>query len=449
MATDVSRLILSHPDLGAAGGAGLHASITAMYKKIGDNMSSRMLITLSLANSATATVEHDFRDAFSDMRWDLYIIASTDPYDFTRITSSSSPALSSFAVAANITNPTTQIDITNNSGSSRNLCLVVHLDPLKLSEGDIQDVDTSSIAPTSGDALIWNGTKWAPAAVSIPATAQDFSGLKRFLGGISSVEYVGTNPEVGGSTPFQLTVAHKRVQVINPAGAITVLLPTTSLKQGERLKIVNRSTNLVTIQSSGANELAVIKGNSFVEFIALQDTPTSAAHWSNIAHTPAESTLLVGVGANRFSTLSAALTAAVSGDRILILTDVAETAAINIPAGVDVDQAPGTLVTLTATAFASGAIRVTGAKGRWRNMNAKVTGITGTLAKAVSVEAADCKVLGDLEIDCTGQTVTDAVNINSSGLRAYIQVGVLRTAGTITNLETNADGAGKSDVWGG
>lgn len=165
--TNVSRLILAHPDLGSAGGAPLHASITAMYKKLGDNMSSRMLIALNVtAPGGVATLNHDFRDAFADMRWDLYLVASTDPYDFTRITATSSPSLSQFTVAANGTNPTTQIDVTNNSGSTRNLCLVVHMDPLNLSEGDIKDIDVVTIPPQDGQAMVFDATssKWKPGA---------------------------------------------------------------------------------------------------------------------------------------------------------------------------------------------------------------------------------------------------------------------------------------------
>jgi len=112
----------------------------------------------------------------------------------------------------------------------------------------------------------------------ISAAKQLISGLKKWLGGISSVEYVGTNPEVGGSTPFQLTDDHKRVQVINPAGAITVKLPTTGIRAGERFKIVNRSTNVITVQSSGANEIAVLY-LGYIECRALVDTPTNSTDW--------------------------------------------------------------------------------------------------------------------------------------------------------------------------
>lgn len=164
--TDVSRLILAHPDLGTAGGAGLHAAITAIYKKIGDNLSSRIMVNLSVVAAATATFEHDFKAAFGELRYDLYIASNSDPYDLTRITASSSPSLSQFAVSATSGFATTKIDVVNNSGATRNLVLVVHMDPLKFGEGDVQDVDVTTTAPQDGQALVYNSTsgKWVPGA---------------------------------------------------------------------------------------------------------------------------------------------------------------------------------------------------------------------------------------------------------------------------------------------
>lgn len=151
--TVISRLQLDHPALGAAGGAGLHASITAIYQKLGDNMSTRILTAIGLANGATATVEHDFKDAFVDMRYDLYLY-NTGTTALTRITASTSPSLSQFTIIANVTNPTTHIDITNNSGASRDLALILIVDPVYLSEGDVKDVDITGIQ--DGQSLVYN-----------------------------------------------------------------------------------------------------------------------------------------------------------------------------------------------------------------------------------------------------------------------------------------------------
>jgi hypothetical protein len=167
--SNTSRLILDHPALGTAGGAGLHASITAIYKKIGDNISTRILPVVGLADTATATVEHDLKTAFGNYRYDLYLLSGSDPYDLTRVTSTSSPALSAFTIAATSGFATTKIDITNNSGASRDLALVIIMDPLRLDEGDIQDIDVVSTPPTNGQALVYDSGsgKWKPSSATL------------------------------------------------------------------------------------------------------------------------------------------------------------------------------------------------------------------------------------------------------------------------------------------
>lgn len=166
MTTNVSRLILAHPDLGEAGGTALHDEIAAIYKKLGDNLSTRIMVSLAVTNGATATFEHDFRAPLTEIRYDLYIAANSDPYDLTRITATSSPSLSQFTVSATSGFTTTKIDVLNSSGSTRNLVLVAIMDPIRLGEGDVQDVDITTVAPQDGQALVWNATtgKFAPGA---------------------------------------------------------------------------------------------------------------------------------------------------------------------------------------------------------------------------------------------------------------------------------------------
>jgi hypothetical protein len=151
--TVVSRLQLDHPALGTAGGAGLHASIEAIYTKIGNNIADRILVAVNLNDSATTTVEHNFKTAFANLRWDLYLYDETTT-ELDLITSSSSPSLSQFTVVANGTNPETQIDITNNSGAQRDLALVVFCDPINLTE--LKDVQINS--PQDGQALVYSSS---------------------------------------------------------------------------------------------------------------------------------------------------------------------------------------------------------------------------------------------------------------------------------------------------
>lgn len=64
------------------------------------------------------------------------------------------------ANAAAITANTSAI-VTNVSGIAANGALIA-----ALTLDDLTDVDTTTTAPTTGDALVWNGTTWEPAAVS-------------------------------------------------------------------------------------------------------------------------------------------------------------------------------------------------------------------------------------------------------------------------------------------
>jgi hypothetical protein len=139
----------------------------------------------------------------------------------------------------------------------------------------------------SSSMRIYNGVSWSNIGTTfatetdsgtVSAAAQNFGGIKRFYGGLASYEYVGTNPEVGGSSPFQLAVGHKRVQVLNPAGAITVRLPSAgNIKQGDSWTIVNRSDNTITIQDSAGSAIRTMT-RGYCTFRALADDPL-AANW--------------------------------------------------------------------------------------------------------------------------------------------------------------------------
>jgi hypothetical protein len=85
------------------------------------------------------------------------------------------------------------------------------------------------------------------------------------------------------TTSTTLTVASpKQGYVSSPAAAVTVTLPTTDVKAGFIYKIDvtgATETNFVVLNSSGGNEIDRIGGDGFIQVIALQDAPTTAAHW--------------------------------------------------------------------------------------------------------------------------------------------------------------------------
>lgn len=152
----ISRLQLDHPALGTAGGSALHAAVQALYQKIGDNLADRLFYVSALADTASVDLEHNYRVAFANIRWDLYLW-DTGTQELTLITSATSPAISSFTVAATGGFTTTKATLTNNSGAARDLVLVMFNDPVQLDE--LTDAEITS--PTNGQVLRHNGSQWA------------------------------------------------------------------------------------------------------------------------------------------------------------------------------------------------------------------------------------------------------------------------------------------------
>lgn len=118
----------------------------------------------------------------------------------------------------------------------------------------------------------------ASVAGLVDTSAQSFAGLKKFEGGLAAI---GVDKGTTGST-VTLTNADKRIVRIQPSATLTVTLPTTSIKSQEVWTIFNGSAfdsgYVLNVQSSGGNAVCSI-GFGYCMLIALQDTPTTAAHW--------------------------------------------------------------------------------------------------------------------------------------------------------------------------
>lgn len=107
--------------------------------------------------------------------------------------------------------------------------------------------------------------------------------LARVAAGIASIAGETINGSTltataAGTTTLTITAAKK--QIFTGTSTQTVKLPTTGVIAGQPYIIQNLSTGLVTVQSSGANDICKLGLNQEVECIALQATPTAAAHWS-------------------------------------------------------------------------------------------------------------------------------------------------------------------------
>lgn len=256
----VSYLQLDHPALGTAGGSALHASIQAIYQKIGDNIADRLLLAVNLNDTATATVEHNFNCAFSELRYDLYLYNEITT-ELTRITSTSSPSLSQFTIVANGGDLTGSIDITNNSGSQRDLALVVFRDPIYLKDGDVKDIDITTTAPEDGQALVYEAAslKFKPgasgdASFKIQGVTDPNATIKGGYLLLDSGEELATYDGSGGaSTDYgkDITVSLDTIFGGNPANGTTYYL------------YIDRNTlsTPVILSDNGRRVYAVVEAN--------------------------------------------------------------------------------------------------------------------------------------------------------------------------------------------
>lgn len=77
-----------------------------------------------------------------------------------------------------------------------------------------------------------------------------------------------------------LVVTDNPIQRVTGATTQTIKLPTTGVVAGDHRTVINDSTGVVTVQSSGGNTLYALPAGTRGTFIANQATPTTAAHWS-------------------------------------------------------------------------------------------------------------------------------------------------------------------------
>ena len=119
------------------------------------------------------------------------------------------------------------------------------------------------------------------------------SALNRLVGITSTASSAGT---------LTLVVGSMRTQQITGTTTHTVVMPVVStLGLGFPFKIINDSTGIVTVNSSGGNLIYAIPAGVTVDFICILLTGTTAASW--LADYPAAaSTALVGVQATALGT---------------------------------------------------------------------------------------------------------------------------------------------------
>ena len=243
--TIISRLQLDHPDLGTAGGASLLTAIRALYTKLGDNINSRFFIQNALANAASQDFEHNFKCAFNELRYVLYI-RGTGTGELTRVDSASTPPISQFTISATPGFTTTKIRVLNSSGSSRDIALVVVQGLGAEVLDDLEDVDLA-VAPQDGQALVYEASSglWKPGAsgdssfkiqtISTPnATIKggyilldDGREIATYDGSGTAATDFGTDLTVNlttvfGSTPANATTYYLYLDLLNLGSEVTI-----------------------------------------------------------------------------------------------------------------------------------------------------------------------------------------------------------------------------------
>jgi hypothetical protein len=96
----------------------------------------------------------------------------------------------------------------------------------------LSDVDTTTSAPSSGQALAWDGSKWIPTTIS---------------GGSGGGDITWLTDVTANNTVLTLGVSNSMALVKNGSSAWTVYLPTISGKNGRLLRIKRLGSGLVTI----------------------------------------------------------------------------------------------------------------------------------------------------------------------------------------------------------
>ena len=121
------------------------------------------------------------------------------------------------------------------------------------------------------------------------------------ISAINEIEGYTTTTTVGGTTT--LTVSSTYQQYFTGTLAQTVLLPVAStLALGQQFQIVNNSTGIITVQSSGANNILTLQSGSACTVTCILISGTTAASWSASASgatiNSVGSTMLSGTYAN-------------------------------------------------------------------------------------------------------------------------------------------------------
>lgn len=250
----ISRLLVSFPDLGYQGGAGLHASVTALVNKIGNNMDSRYEEFTAQADSTTLTHEHNFNVPFANLMIQLWSGTGSSK------TLIADPAGAGWVIAATSGFVKTKIDITTpSSGGPHSFSVEV-----KSGFGNMAKQAPSAVAITGGSVagvtLSVDDTDSA-FNLGIVSTSTLTSGKTLTLDlndGNRTLEMSG-NLIKSGSSPLTL-VTTGTTSATFPAGTISIV--STDTTQALTNKDIDggtaSNTNRITLPSNTSSNLTAL-----------------------------------------------------------------------------------------------------------------------------------------------------------------------------------------------
>lgn len=233
--TTIGRLQVDHPDLGHLAGASLHTKIATIYQKLADNIGARYFEADALANGASVDLDHNFKDAFSNLRVHLFE-RNTGDGELTRIVSGGSPSLDDFVIAATPGNLTTQLRVTNNTGVSQDIAVIIFQGAFAEKLGDLSDIGTLK-ATTSNVSVTSNVVLTDKALHLVDTTA-----ARSLTMPAASANMFLTIKDISGEART------------NP---ITLTTPGAELIDGAATFVINANYNAVSIVSDGTDYFCI------------------------------------------------------------------------------------------------------------------------------------------------------------------------------------------------
>ena len=135
----------------------------------------------------------------------------------------------------------------------------------------------SGVVDSTSEALgVWTLELWHASDTTF---AREAAGVYSVEGEIMN-GFTSTATAAGTTT---MTKASTKIQQFTGTTTQTILLPTTGIIKGQQYIVQNIGSAqgaMLTVQSSGANEIVKIGYGCTVVFTSTQATPTTAAHWT-------------------------------------------------------------------------------------------------------------------------------------------------------------------------